>query len=113
MTYASLLINTCTVRRYTEAAPRDAYGRYTKTWADHLVDEPCRKVWVAATEVKVGAETIIINDRLFVNDIDIAWQDRVVIDGDTYDVVNVTRRQDSITGHHRECDLVRVEESAI
>lgn len=109
MTYASLLINTCTVRRYTEALPRDAYGNLVKTWADHLVGEPCRLNHTSGVEIKVGAKAILIYDVLYVNDIDITTWDRVVIDGDTYDVIDLAWRQDSVSGHHKKCYLVKVE----
>lgn len=101
------MINTCTVRRYTEGVV-DAYGGLTKAWGDHLVDQPCRLVAGSGREIKVGAEVVISNYRLFLEDIDITERDKVVIGSDTYEVVLVNDRQDGDGIHHLECDLVRV-----
>ena len=108
MSYDSLLINTCTIRRFTDGAT-DAYGNPARTWADHLVNQPCRQVYGKEVEIKVGAEVCIVYDELFVKDIDVNIWDRVVIGADTYDIVSVVRRQDSTGGHHRQCYLQRVD----
>lgn len=108
MSYDSLLINTCTIRRFTDGAA-DAYGNPARTWADHLVDQPCRQIYGKGTEIKIGAEVVIIYDELFVKDIDVIVWDRVVIGSDTYDIVSVVQRQDSTGHHHKQCYLQRVD----
>ncbi|GAG95648.1 unnamed protein product, partial [marine sediment metagenome] len=47
MSYATLLVNSASVWRFTEGIPPDIYGNPTKTWAgvllpDDLRDIPCR-----------------------------------------------------------------------
>ena len=107
MSYLSLLINTCTTRRFPAGGAQDSYGTPAKTWADFLVGIPCRWSTPSNREIKVGAEVVLIDLILFVNDVDITVQDRVVILGVTYEILAVIPRQDSIGGHHKEC-LLRV-----
>ena len=102
MSYISLLINTCTTQRYTEGA-RDNTGRKVRTWADHLVDEACRWSTPANREVKVGAEVVLADLQLFLGDVDITEQDRVIIGTVTYEVLSIVPRQDASGGHHKEC----------
>lgn len=104
MSYATLLIDTMTVQRYTEGA-RDASGAPILTWADHLTDEPCRLTTSTGREIKVGAELVIADYKLFVEDIDITEQDRVVIGGLTYEILLVQGYKDDASGHHRQCWL--------
>ena len=104
MSYISLLIHTCTIQRYTEGAPDD-YGNPTLTWANHLVDEPCRLTSSSGREIKVGAELVVADYKLFVGDIDIIEQDRVVISGDTYEVLLVQDYAGSSASHHKQCWL--------
>ena len=104
MSYDSMLINTCTVRRFAAGAI-DAYGLPTKAWADHLVDEPCRWSSPVNREIKVGAEVVLADVQLFLGDVDITEQDRVVITSVTYEVLSVMSRQDAVGGHHVEAFL--------
>ena len=104
MSYTSLLINTCTVRRYTDGAIDD-YGRPVKTWADHLTNISCRWSTPTNREVKLGAEVVLADMELFLNDVDVTEHDRVVIGTRTYEVLSVMPRQDGISGHHKECFL--------
>lgn len=106
MSYTSLLINICTVERFAEGAT-NGYGTPAKTWPDHLVDEACRLQAGVGIEVKVGAEVVIANYKLFLGDVDITEQDRVVIDSDTYEVLFVSDKQDGVDAHHKEC-LMRI-----
>jgi len=101
MSYALLLIDTGTIQRFTEGVI-DAYGNPTLTWADHLVDEPCRLVSAKGRELKVGAELVIADYKLFVNSIDVTEQDRVVIGGNTYEILLVEDYADSSTSHHKQ-----------
>ncbi len=104
MTFATLLINTCDIQRYTEGAA-DNYGTPAKTWAVLHDDEPCRYVSGKGREVKIGQEVVIVYDELFVGDIDVTEQDRVIIDTETYQVLAVVPRQDGIGGHHKHLFL--------
>ena len=106
MSYASLLINTCTTRRFTEGVA-DNYGVPVKTWANNLVSIACRWSTPKNNEVKVGAEVVLADLQLFLGDVDITEQDRVVISTKTYEVLSVVPRQDSVGGHHKEC-MIRV-----
>lgn len=104
MSYISLLINTCTVKRFTAGA-QDAYGHPVKTWSDHLVNEACRWSTPQNREVKVGAEVVLADVQLFLGDVDITEQDRVVIGSLTYEVLSVVPRQNSVGDHHIEAFL--------
>ena len=104
MSYTDLLIDTCTVRRYTEGAVDD-YGKPTLTWDDHLADEPCRLSASSGREITIGAEVVIADYKLFLGDVDITERDRVILGGITYQVLLVTNRQNGTADHHKECYL--------
>ncbi len=106
MTYATLLINTATIQRYTAGA-QDAYGNPAKTWANHLVAEPCRLASAGGREVQAGTEVVIADYQLFLGDVDVTEQDRVIVDGVTYEILLVENRQDGVGSHHKET-LLRV-----
>lgn len=108
MTFENLLINTCHIQRFTEGAA-DGYGIPAKTWATIHEDEACRHVFGKGTEIKVGQEVVIVYDELFVGDIDITEQDRVIIECETYQVLAVVSRQDGVGSHHKHCfvEIVR------
>ena len=101
MSFDSLLINTATIQRFTEGA-QDGYGNPIKTWADRVPDVSCRLVASSGREVKVGAEVVIADNMVFFEDIDITEQDRIVIDGVTYEAILVLFRQDATTDHHKQ-----------
>jgi hypothetical protein len=101
LSYSDLLINTCTVRRFTEGAA-DAYGNPVKTWADHLTDIACRYSEPKNNEIKVGAEVLIYDLDLFLEDVDVTVQDRVVLDSETYEILGVKDRQNGSGVHHKE-----------
>ena len=63
MTYDSLLIDTCTIQRFTEGAADD-YGQPAKTWSNLHEDEPCRHVTGKGREIKIGQEVVIIYDEI-------------------------------------------------
>jgi hypothetical protein len=104
MSFDSLLINTGTVKRYTTGAAND-YGRSTKTWADHLVNQKCRLMEMSGpeAEIRIGAEVVIAGYKVFCKNIDVIESDRWVIDGVTYEILKVNFHQDSATKHHKEC----------
>lgn len=103
MSFADLLIDTCTIQRYTSTA--DVYGQHVKTWANLHADEPCRHVSGKGREVKVGADVHLVYDQMFIDDIDVTVQDRVIIDSETYEIIDVIFRQDATGGHHKQCYL--------
>ena len=114
MTFATLLVDTCTTERYTEGA-RDAAGAPAKTWADFLVDEPCRfqtgtgrGISRAGMEVRVGAKVVIADYLFFIGDVDLTEQDRIVSGGVTYEVLIVADKQDGVDSHHKECFIKAV-----
>lgn len=105
MTYTSLLIDTCTVRRYVAGA-QDAYGNPAKPWADHLPNEPCRLETGGGREVQAGTEVVIADYQLFLEDVDVTEKDRILTpSGVTYEILLVEDRQDGIGSHHKECLL--------
>lgn len=104
MSYTDLLIETCTVRRFTEGA-RDASGQPTLTWSDHLTDEPCRLVAEPGKELKIGAEIVVADYKLFVGDIDITEQDQIILNSLTYEVLLVQNYDAAAVDHHKQCWL--------
>lgn len=105
MSYTSLLIHTCTVQRFTEGVADD-YGNPISTWnLTYLENQACRLVAAPGTELKVGAEIVIADYKLFVEDIDITEQDRVVISSLTYEVLLVQEYSDDSSSHHKQCWL--------
>ena len=97
----SLLTDTCSIERFTSVAV-DTYGAPVKTWASHLASVPCRLVSTNATEVKVGAEVVIADYVLFIKDVDVTEQDRVVSGSVTYEILVVKFRKDATGIHHKE-----------
>ncbi len=104
MSYAGLLINTMTTRRYAPGAI-DSYGNPTKAWNDYLLAQPCRLTTPTGVEIKVGEEIVVADFELFTEDLDITEQDRVVVNGVTYEIILMKRRQDGVGNHHREIFL--------
>lgn len=102
MSFTSLLINICTVQRNTPGIVDD-YGIPTPSWGAHLTDESCRLMATNGREVMVGAEVVIADYKLFIGDVDITEQDRVILDSATYEVLFVMDKQDSSGDHHKEC----------
>jgi len=104
-----LLINTCDIERFAETGAVDAYGQPVKTWATVFDDEPCRHVTGKGREVRVGQEVHLIYDQLFLGDIAVTVQDRVIIDTKTYQIIDVLFRQDGVGSHHKEAYLEIIE----
>jgi len=118
MSYDSLLIHTCDVSSYSEG-DRDAYGNKVKTWTVVHESTPCRLVSTIGREVRFGAEVVISDYKLFVEDsVDITEHDRVsnillastgaVVDASTFEVLLVQRRTNGASQHHREVYLQKV-----
>ena len=113
MSYTELLINTGTVYRYTTGS-QDAWGKPAETWAavPALTDIACRLQADGGTEVRVGAEVVIADYRLFLGDIELTEQDRIEVTagGSTvmYEILMVEDLQDGVDSHHKECLLQAV-----
>jgi len=104
MAYTDLLINTCTIKRLVQGPGVDSYGNPDVSWTD-VLNQACRLSSPKGREIKVGAEVVIADYLLFLEDIDITEQDRVVIDSVTYEVLLVVRRQNGVGDHHVEAYL--------
>ncbi len=105
MSYTTLLIDTCTVQRYAGAGADD-YGNPVLTWdLTYLENQACRLVAAPGTELKVGAEIVIADYKLFVQSIDITERDRVVINLLTYEILLVQDYDDGTGSHHKQCWL--------
>jgi hypothetical protein len=101
MTFATLLINQCDILRFAAGA-QDAYGNPVKTWNVLHDDEPCRYSEPKNNEIKVGIEVLVYDLDLFLEDIDITVQDRVILNIQTYEILGVKSRQDAVGAHHKE-----------
>jgi len=119
MSYDSLLIHLADIKRFTLDGLIDAYGHPTGAWGNIYADEPCRLVSTGGREVKVGAEVVISDWKLFVdNSVYVTEQDRldnlrlastgIVIDASTYEFLLVQPRSDSSDRHHSELFLQKV-----
>lgn len=119
MSYATLLIHLADIKRYTPDGGTDAYGNPTGAWGNIYTDEPCRLVSKSGREIKVGAEVVISDWQLFIDDsVTVTEQDRIdnirlvstgaVIDSATFEILLVQMRSDSIDAHHYELALQKV-----
>lgn len=107
MALADLLIDTCTIRRWTDGGTDD-YGNPVKTWADHLVDQPCRLSYPRGRQVQRDTEVIPVEAVLFMEDVDVTEHDKAVVDGTEYEILFVATLQDNSGDHHKELSLKRV-----
>lgn len=104
MSFDSLLVNECDILRFTEGA-QDAYGNPVKTWNVLHDDEPCRSSEPKNNEIKVGVEVLVYDLDLFLDDIDVTVQDRVLLSAEIYEILGVKLRQDAVGTHHKELAL--------
>jgi hypothetical protein len=107
MAFTSLLINTCTIKRWTDGGTDD-YGNPVKTWADHLVDQACRISYPKGRQVQRGTEVVPVEAMLFLEDVDVTEHDKVIVDGTEYEILFVATLQDDSGDHHKELLLKRV-----
>jgi len=107
VTFASLLIDTCTILEDTGTVP-DAYGTVTPNWTPvtDMEDIPCRLATGSGREVTIGAEVVIADYKLYLEDalgtLVITEQNRVRIAGIDYDILLVANRQDGVGSHHKQ-----------
>lgn len=120
MSFATLLIHEADIKRYTPDGGEDAYGQPTGAWGDIYADEPCRIMSTTGREIKVGAEVVISDWKLFVDDsVIITEQDRLdnirlratgaVIDTSTYEFLLVQPRSNGTDLHHLEVAMQKVD----
>jgi len=122
LSFTSLLIHTCDIGLLTQAAPRDAYGRLTETWPTATyTSEPCRLVATTGREVKIGAEVVISDWKLFVaNTVAVDEQDRVsniklastgvvLPETATFEIILVQIRSDALAEHDIKLALRKVD----
>ena len=118
MSFDSLLIHTCDIGILAQGA-KDNYGTPAKTWPVTYPNQPCRMVSTTGREVKVGAEVVISDWKLFLDDsVLVDEQDRisdlrlrasgVLIDASIYEIILVQPRSDSTDLHHWELALQKV-----
>ena len=118
MSFSSLLIHTCDISLLTQG-DQDAYGTPAKTWVLTYESEPCRLVSTRGKEIKVGAEVVISDWKLFVDNlVNVDEQDRVsnillastegIVDDSTFEIILVQIRSNGIGEHHKELFLQKV-----
>ena len=118
MSFDSLLIHTCDIGTLTQG-DKDDYGTPAKTWPLSYEDEPCRLVSTTGREVKVGAEVVISDWQLFVDNLVLVdEQDQVsnirlasndsVFDSSTFEILLVQTRSNGVGQHHKELALQKV-----
>ena len=78
MSYTTLLIHEADIKRHSITGT-DGYGNPTYSWVPPIYsDEPCRLVSSSGREIKVGAEVVISDWKLFVDDsVTVTEQDRI------------------------------------
>ena len=118
MSFSSLLIHTCDIGRLSQGAV-DNYGAKAKTWPITYASEPCRLASTGGREVKVGAEVMISDWKLFVdNSVVVTEQDRVsnillastggIVNSSIFEILLVQPRSNGIGEHHLELALQEV-----
>lgn len=118
MSFETLLIHTCDIS-LLEQGDQDAYGTPAKTYTLTYESEPCRLIPTKGREIKIGAEVVISDWKLFVDNlVNVDEQDQVsnillastggTVDDSTFEIILVQIRSDGIGGHHRSLALQKV-----
>ncbi len=105
MGYLDLLIQSCTIQEDLGGAT-DNYGNVAEDWQT-LATEDCRIMPLLGTkeagrEVRIGAEVVIADYKLFLGDVTVTEQHRVIVETVTYEILLVKRPQNGVGVHHRE-----------
>jgi len=88
MSIESLLVSAVNVQ--TPTATRDAYGGYTESWGNALVDMPCRINPVSGSEsFSMGKEGATISHKIYCIPATITESDRIVFGTRTFEIVEV------------------------
>lgn len=102
MSFADLLNLTCTIQRYTST--ENEWNQPVKTWADHIVDEPCRKVEVESNdryaEILQGAKVVLADFEVLLEPNDITERDQMILDSNTYEILRVHTMYENTDAHH-------------
>jgi len=120
MSYNSLLIHRCTVRRYTETGT-DSHGQPVVTWDDLATGVRCRLNWHDQTErfsIPVAsvrryklfvprAQDVRHEDRIY----NITYSNGTVFEPGPFNVAEVKDFSDRHNRHHLELSLERVGEA--
>ena len=88
MSYSQLLKKTCTIEQKTET--QGALGELSTVWSSKATNVKTRYVQAKQSELRGGYQVTIEDYKfffLFTEDIAIA--DRIVVDGDTFDIMHV------------------------
>jgi len=104
MSFTDLLIHSCTVRR-NSPGPADAYGYPAPSWSDYLTAQDCRLQPQKGREIRLLAEVVVADYVLFIADVDVTEQDRVIVDSVTYEILMVELMDNGFGGHHKELQL--------
>ena len=97
MSYEKLLKKTCTIEQKTET--QGALGDISLSWSSKAVNVKTRYVQAKQSELRGGYQVTIEDYKFyFLATADIAIADRIVVDGDTFDVMHVL--SDS-SDHHK------------
>ena len=118
MSFNSLLIHSCTIRRKSEGA-KDSHGQPAITWNDLATLVNCRLNWKEGAEEFEGKIVSVTRYWMFLpRSQDIREADRVtaivekqtgaVVDSGTFHVTHVRRYGGRKREHHREIRLKRI-----
>lgn len=101
MSFASLLIQTCTIQ--SKALSLSGYEK-VEGWSDVATDVPTRKDRDNGASISDGEMRQNTDDDLFffLPGVVIARGNRILLDGDYYDVIKVNKLLDSVGLHHLE-----------
>jgi len=101
MSFDSLLIDLCDIERNTPGLLNE-YGYPAPSWGPHISNERCRLTASTGREIKAGAEVVVADYKLFLSDVDVTEQDRIVVDGITYEILLVQEYADHTADHHKQ-----------
>ena|ERR1035437_8998213 len=106
MSFIDLLIHVCIIQRPTPGTV-DAYGVPAKSWnATYLTNVPCRFAQQTGKQFWNGVQLEVIDFKVFLEDIDVTEQDRIVWEGNYYKVLQVDQIGDAtVNHHHRELQV--------
>jgi hypothetical protein len=95
--------------RATDGAP-DTHGNVTQTWTDQATISGCSIQPVEGSEFNEGRQTVITRWQWFgPTDADVTSKDRIVFEGDTYEIDGSVKEW-SVILPHKSALLKRVEE---
>ena len=107
MSYTGLLNDTCDIEDFTSVA--DAHNQPTKTWATKHGATPCRMTSTKGDEIHIRLQVMVSYWKLFIENIAVTEQDRVLFGGDYYNILLVQPCIGYAATHHMELNLEKVE----